>query len=112
VLAIGNPLGAGLTFSVTQGIISAKGRGPLDGADRNNRAIADFIQTDAAINRGNSGGPLVNVRGEVIGINSAIASYTGYFAGYAFAVPIDLARNVMNQVIRNGRVVRSALGIT
>lgn len=112
VLAIGNPLGAGLTFSVTQGIISAKGRGALDGADRNDRAIADFIQTDAAINRGNSGGPLVNVRGEVIGINSAIASYTGFFAGYAFAVPIDLARNVMNQVIRNGRVVRSALGIT
>jgi serine protease Do len=110
VLAIGNPLGAGLTFSVTQGIISAKGRGPLDGAT-NDRAIADFIQTDAAINRGNSGGPLVNVRGEVIGINSAIASYTGFFAGYAFAVPIDLARNVMNQVIRNGRVVRSALGI-
>jgi serine protease Do len=112
VLAIGNPLGAGLTFSVTQGIVSAKGRGPLDNTDRNTRAIADFIQTDAAINRGNSGGPLVNVRGEVIGINSAIASYTGFFAGYAFAVPIDLARNVMNQVIRNGRVVRSALGIT
>jgi serine protease Do len=112
VLAIGNPLGAGLTFSVTQGIISAKGRGVLDPNRLNREEIADFIQTDAAINRGNSGGPLVNVRGEVIGINSAIASYTGFFAGYAFAVPIDLARNVMNQLIRNGRVERSALGIT
>ena len=111
VLAIGNPLGAGLTFSVTQGIVSAKGRGVLDG-DRNTRAIADFIQTDAAINRGNSGGPLINVRGEVIGINSAIASFTGYYAGYAFAVPIDLARNVMNQVIKHGRVTRAALNIT
>jgi|CXWL01.1.fsa_nt_gi serine protease Do len=114
VLAIGNPLGADLTFSVTQGIVSAKGRGVLDRADptRNQREIADYIQTDAAINRGNSGGPLINVRGEVIGINSAIASYTGYYAGYAFAVPIDLARNVMNQIIRHGKVVRSALGIT
>ncbi len=111
VMAIGNPLGAGLTFSVTQGIISAKGRGVLDG-NRNTRAIADFIQTDAAINRDNSGGPLINVRGEVIGINSAIASLTGYYAGYAFAVPIDLARNVMNQVIKHGRVTRAALGIT
>ncbi|MEI2719345.1 MAG: trypsin-like peptidase domain-containing protein [Gemmatimonadales bacterium] len=114
VLAIGNPLGADLTFSVTQGIVSAKGRGVLDRNDptRNQREIADYIQTDAAINRGNSGGPLINVRGEVIGINSAIASYTGYYAGYAFAVPIDLARNVMNQIIRHGKVVRSALGIT
>ncbi|MBK9548273.1 MAG: trypsin-like peptidase domain-containing protein [Gemmatimonadetes bacterium] len=114
VLAIGNPLGADLTFSVTQGIVSAKGRGVLDRNDpaRNQREIADYIQTDAAINRGNSGGPLVNVRGEVIGINSAIASYTGYYAGYAFAIPMDLARNVMNQIIRHGKVVRSALGIT
>ncbi len=112
VLAIGNPLGSDLTFSVTQGIVSAKGRGVLDPNDRNEKQIADFIQTDAAINRGNSGGPLVNVRGEVIGINSAIASFTGYFAGYAFAVPIDLARNVMNQIIRNGKVTRAALGVS
>ncbi len=112
VLAIGNPLGANLTFSVTQGIVSAKGRGSLDlEQDRNDAQIQDFIQTDAAINRGNSGGPLVNVRGEVIGINSAIASFTGYYAGYAFAVPIDLARAVMNQIVAKGRVERTALKV-
>jgi serine protease Do len=113
VLAIGNPLGADLTFSVTQGIVSAKGRGSLnlDPTERNDAQIQDFIQTDAAINRGNSGGPLVNVRGEVIAINSAIASYTGYYAGYAFAVPIDLARAVMNQIVSKGRVERTAMGV-
>jgi serine protease Do len=113
VLAIGNPLGADLTFSVTQGIVSAKGRGSLnlDPNERNDAQIQDFIQTDAAINRGNSGGPLVNVRGEVIAINSAIASYTGYYAGYAFAVPIDLARAVMNQIVSKGRVERTAMGV-
>jgi serine protease Do len=113
VLAIGNPLGADLTFSVTQGIVSAKGRGSLnlDPNNRNDAQIQDFIQTDAAINRGNSGGPLVNVRGEVIGINSAIASYTGFYAGYAFAVPIDLARAVMNQIVSKGRVERTAMGV-
>ncbi len=112
VLAIGNPLGEELTFSVTQGIVSAKGRGQLQlGDERNTAQIQDFIQTDAAINRGNSGGPLVNVKGEVIGINSAIASYTGFYAGYAFAVPIDLARAVMNQIIANGKVERTQMGI-
>jgi serine protease Do len=113
VLAIGNPLGNNLTFSVTQGIVSAKGRGldDIEGIERRDLQIQDFIQTDAAINRGNSGGPLVNVRGEVIGINSAIASYTGFYAGYAFAVPIDLAQAVMNQIIERGRVERTALGI-
>ena len=114
VLAIGNPLGDELTFSVTQGIISAKGRGLLglddDQTARKNH-IQDFIQTDAAINRGNSGGPLVNVRGEVVGINSAIASETGFYAGYAFAVPIDLARKVMEQIIAHGKVDRTGLGI-
>ncbi|HET9064337.1 MAG TPA: trypsin-like peptidase domain-containing protein [Gemmatimonadales bacterium] len=110
VLAIGNPLGDNLTFSVTQGIVSAKGRGlgPLTGSDRD---IQDFIQTDAAINRGNSGGPLINVRGQVIGINSAIASFTGYYAGYAFAVPIDLASAVMNQIIAHGQVERTGMGV-
>jgi len=113
VLAIGNPLGDNLTFSVTQGIVSAKGRAGVapDGVRPNVSDIQDFIQTDAAINRGNSGGPLVNVRGEVIGINSAIASMTGFYQGYAFAVPIDLARVVMNQIIEHGRVERTALGI-
>ncbi len=111
VLAIGNPLGANLTFTVTQGIVSAKGRGLPGLPGRTDRSIQDFLQTDAAINPGNSGGPLVNVRGEVIGINSAIASETGYSQGYGFAIPIDLARNVMDQLIRNGRVERAALGV-
>jgi serine protease Do len=110
VLAVGNPLGEGLTFTVTQGIISAKGR-PLEGLNPSSLNISDFIQTDAAINPGNSGGPLVNVRGEVIGINSAIASETGRYEGYGFAIPVNLARNVMEQLISTGRVQRAALGI-
>ena len=123
VLAIGNP-GFGddastLDFTVTSGIISAKGR-PLnvlnaetDGAPANsNFAIEDFLQTDAAINPGNSGGPLVNIRGEVIGINTAIASSTGYNQGYAFAVPSNLARRVMSDLLAYGRVRRPLLGIS
>jgi Do/DeqQ family serine protease len=110
VLAVGNPLGENLTFTVTQGIISAKGRA-LSLPGQSQQTIQDFIQTDAAINPGNSGGPLVNVRGEVIGINSAIESPTGYNAGYGFAVPIDLARAVMNQIVKSGHVSRAALGI-
>src|SRR6266581_9170870 len=109
-LAIGNPLGEAFTSTVTAGIISAKGR-VLDGlrsADRRYQ-IQDFIQTDAAINPGNSGGPLVNIRGQVIGINSAIASETGFYAGYGFAVPINLARTVMDQLIRTGRVQRAVM---
>ena len=112
VLAIGNPLGQDLTFTVTQGIVSAKGRANLDVGDRDGgKLIQDYIQTDAVINRGNSGGPLVNARGEVIGINAAIASTTGYFTGYAFAVPIDLARRVMDQLVTRGHVERAGLGI-
>jgi serine protease Do len=110
VLAIGNPLGESLTFTVTQGIISAKGRS-LALPNRSQSSIQDFIQTDAAINPGNSGGPLINVRGEVIGINGAIASPTGYSAGYGFAVPINLARAVMSQIRTNGRVERAGLGV-
>jgi serine protease Do len=110
VLAVGNPLGDGLTFTVTSGIISAKGR-TLNGLQRTNLSISDFIQTDAAINPGNSGGPLVNVKGEVIGINSAIASETGFYSGYGFAIPINLARQVMTQLIETGKVQRAALGI-
>ena len=112
VLAIGNPLG--LENTVTAGIISAKGRslGDLMNPDNTNRyAISDLIQTDAAINPGNSGGPLVNSRGEVIGINSAIASPTGYNAGYGFAIPITLAKRVMDEIIAHGRVRIPALGI-
>jgi len=111
VLAVGNPLGEALTFTVTSGIISAKGRGLGQLPGRSVLSIQDFIQTDAAINPGNSGGPLVNVRGEVIGINSAIASETGYNVGYGFAVPIDLARQVMEQLIKSGHVERAALGV-
>jgi serine protease Do len=110
VLAVGNPLGEAFTFTVTSGIISGKGR-RLDGLQRSRAGISDFIQTDAAINPGNSGGPLVNVKGEVIGINSAIASETGFYAGYGFAIPINLARVVMNQLVASGRVQRAALGI-
>jgi serine protease Do len=113
VLAIGNPLGDELTFTVTQGIVSAKGRAHLafDGK-QHTLNIQDYIQTDAVINRGNSGGPLVNSRGEVVGINAAIASTTGSYTGYAFAVPIDLARKVMDQIVANGRVRRAGLGIS
>jgi serine protease Do len=111
VLAVGNPLGENLTFTVTSGIISAKGR-TLALPGQSERSIQDFIQTDAAINPGNSGGPLVSVRGQVVGVNSAIASQTGFYSGYGFAIPIDLARKVMDQIIANGRVHRAALGIT
>ncbi len=111
VLAVGNPLGENLTFTVTSGIISAKGRS-LALPGQSERSIQDFIQTDAAINPGNSGGPLVSVRGEVIGVNSAIASQTGYYSGYGFAIPIDLARSVMDQIIAGGRVNRVAIGVS
>ena len=109
VVAIGNPLG--LDFTVTAGIISAKGR-PLTGLLQNNYAITDYIQTDAAINPGNSGGPLVNIRGEVIGINSAIASSTGYYAGYGFAIPVTLAKQVMDDLIAYGKVRRAVIGVS
>jgi serine protease Do len=112
VLAIGNPLGEGLTFTVTSGIVSAKGRALAGLPGRGQGSIQDFIQTDAAINPGNSGGPLVSVRGEVIGINSAIASETGFYSGYGFAIPINLARTVMNQLIETGTVHRAALGVS
>ena len=111
VLAVGNPLGDNLTFTVTSGIISAKGRS-LALPGQSDRSIQDFIQTDAAINPGNSGGPLVSVKGEVIGVNSAIASQTGFYSGYGFAIPIDLAHRVMDQIIDGGRVNRVALGVS
>ncbi len=110
VLAVGNPLGENLTFTVTSGIISAKGR-TLALPNSSDRSIQDFIQTDAAINPGNSGGPLVAVNGAVIGVNSAIASQTGFYSGYGFASPINLARRVMDQIIQHGHVRRAALGV-
>ncbi len=110
VLAIGSPLGAALAHTVTQGIVSAKGRADLNilGAD----GFENFIQTDAAINRGNSGGPLVNMRGELVGINTAIASQSGGFQGIGFAIPSNMARNVMESIIEKGRVVRGFVGIS
>jgi serine protease Do len=113
VLAIGNPLG--LDFTVTAGIVSAKGRGGADLPGLNgggNYSITDMIQTDAAINPGNSGGPLVNIRGEVIGINAAIASNTGLYSGYGFAIPITLAKTVMDDILEHGRVRRAVLGVS
>jgi serine protease Do len=111
VLALGYPLSLGET--VTAGIVSAKGRNL--GIMRQNRDAAapleHFIQTDAAINPGNSGGPLVNLRGEVVGINTAIASPTGTYAGYGFAVPIQLARRVADDLIRHGVVRRPRIGV-
>jgi serine protease Do len=105
VLAVGNPLGVGQT--VTSGIISAKGRqtGLSDGS------FEDFLQTDAAINRGNSGGALVNTRGELIGINSQILSPTGVNIGIGFSIPSNMAREVRDQLIKRGNVRRGQLGI-
>ena len=104
VMAIGNPFG--LDHTVTVGIISGTGR--VIGAGR----YDDFLQTDAAINPGNSGGPLINTRGEVVGINSAIASRTGGFQGIGFAIPIDLAKPIVQQLRTAGRVTRGWLGVS
>ncbi len=106
VLALGNPLGIGQT--VTSGIVSAKGRatGLSDGS------FEDFLQTDAAINRGNSGGALVNTSGELIGINSQILSPSGGNIGIGFAIPSNMAKAVMDQLMKNGKVSRGMLGVT
>jgi serine protease Do len=112
VLAIGNPMGEQFSFTVTAGIVSAKGR-VLNGLPIESQyRIMDFIQTDAAINPGNSGGPLIDIRGQVVGVNSAIASQTGFYSGYGFAIPINLVRLVADQLIREGHVTRAILGIT
>jgi len=106
VLAIGEPFGLGQT--VTMGIISAKGRAGL-GIER----FEDFIQTDASINRGNSGGALIDTRGDLVGINTAILSgETGGNQGIGFAIPANLAHNIMDQIMKNGKVTRGFLGIT
>jgi Do/DeqQ family serine protease len=107
VLAVGNPLGIGQT--VTMGIVSAKGRATGGAGDG---SFEDFIQTDAPINRGNSGGALVNTRGELIGINSQILSPSGGSIGIGFAIPTNMARNVMTQLIDHGQVRRGLLGVT
>ena len=104
VLAVGNPFGVGK--SVTMGIVSAKGRGNM-GIEE----YEDFIQTDAAINQGNSGGALVNLRGELVGINTAIASRSGGYQGIGFSIPSNMARPIMEMLVRDGRVVRGFLGV-
>ena len=109
VMAVGAPLS--LRSTVTSGIVSALGRNLDIIADRSGFAIEDFIQTDAAINPGNSGGALINLDGEVIGVNTAIATSTGQFVGYGFAIPINLARKVMDDIVAHGRVRRGFLGI-
>ncbi len=113
VLAVGNPLGF-LTSTVTQGIISAMGRN-IDiirsTQGRANYAIENFIQTDAAINPGNSGGALVNMNGEMIGINTAIATTTGRFQGYGFAIPVNIVKTVAADLIRYGEVRRGYIGV-
>ncbi len=137
VLAVGNPFN--LTSTVTAGIISAKGRnigiigsednGDDDNSDGNpfgggrmrqqqqatpklNKGIESFIQTDAAINPGNSGGALVNTKGELIGINAAIASQTGSYEGYGFAIPVNLAKKVLNDIEKYGSVKRGYVGVS
>jgi serine protease Do len=105
VLAIGSPYG--LSQTVTMGIVSAVGRANVGIAD-----YEDFIQTDAAINPGNSGGALVNVKGELVGINAAIFSTTGGYQGIGFAVPTNMAKNVMDSLISKGKVIRGWFGVT
>lgn len=105
VIAIGNPYGLNLT--VTSGIVSATGRANVGISD-----YEDFIQTDAAINPGNSGGPLVNVRGELVGINTAIFSTTGGYQGIGFAIPSNMAKTVMDSLIKHKKVIRGWLGVT
>ena len=105
-IAIGSPFG--FENSVTAGVISAVGR-PLP--DDSGSSFVTFIQTDAAVNPGNSGGPLFNLDGQVIGINSQIYSRTGGYMGMSFAIPIDVALNVKDQLMRNGKVNRSRIGV-
>ncbi|MEZ4805077.1 MAG: Do family serine endopeptidase [Bacteroidia bacterium] len=110
VVAVGNPMN--LTSTVTAGIVSAKGRSiDLLRREDNLYAIENFIQTDAAINPGNSGGALVNTRGELIGINTAIASQTGSYTGYGFAIPVNLVKKVMDDLLKYGKVQRAVLGV-
>lgn len=112
VLAVGNPFN--LTSTVTAGIVSAKARNInilSDRSSKDNVPIESFIQTDAAVNPGNSGGALVNTRGELVGINTAIASQTGSYSGYSFAIPVNLMQKVMRDLIDFGLVQRGFLGV-
>ena len=109
VLAVGNPFD--LNSTVTAGIVSAKARNIHILRDRNNLQVEAFIQTDAAVNPGNSGGALVNLKGELIGINSAIATSNGGYQGYSFAIPVSLVKKVMDDLLEFGQVQRGLLGI-
>ena len=111
VLAVGYPLN--LDATVTAGIVSAKSRsiGINRSGGKMNSAIESFIQTDAAVNQGNSGGALVNTAGELVGINSAIASPTGSYAGYSYAIPVNLVKKVVNDILKYGNVQRAYLGV-
>ena len=110
VLAIGSPLGVQLRSTITAGIVSAKGRSMPD--DSGEFKIESFIQTDAAVNPGNSGGALVNKKGELVGINTAIVSQTGSYSGYSFAVPVNIVKRVVDDLIDFGSVKRAVLGIS
>jgi len=109
VLAVGNPFD--LNSTVTAGIVSATARDIDILRDRNHLEVESFIQTDAAVNPGNSGGALVNLQGELIGINSAIATSTGSYAGYSFAIPVSLVKKIMDDLMLYGQVQRGLLGI-
>ncbi len=109
VLAVGNPFN--LTSTVTAGIVSAKARNINILGTPESPAIESFIQTDAAVNRGNSGGALVNTRGELVGINAAIASGNGFYAGYSFAIPVNIVKKVVNDLLDYGEVQRAFLGV-
>ena len=112
VLAVGYPLA--LDCSVTAGIVSAKARSlglNQEKVGANKSAIESYIQTDAAVNKGNSGGALVNARGELIGINAAIASPTGYYAGYSYAIPINIAKKIASDLMKHGSAQRAFLGV-
>ena len=111
VLAVGSPFGDEFISTVTAGIVSAKGRNINIIRDKNNLQIESFIQTDAVVNPGNSGGPLVNVRGELVGINTAIATPTGTYAGYSFAIPSTLVKKVVADLKEFGVVQRALLNI-
>ncbi len=110
VLAIGSPLGAQLRSTITAGIVSAKGRSMPDYSGE--FKIESFIQTDAAVNPGNSGGALVNKKGELVGINTAIVSQTGSYTGYSFAVPVNIVKRVAEDLMDYGSVKRAVLGIS
>ncbi|WP_412060863.1 trypsin-like peptidase domain-containing protein [Rubrivirga sp. IMCC45206] len=112
VLAFGSPLSADLSNTVTSGIVSSLGRFSGAPDPRGRPTISTYIQTDAAVNPGNSGGPLVNLRGEIVGINSAIATRTGTFNGISFALPANVVRSTVEQIIDSGVVERGYLGIS